>query len=138
MCSFLDKQDMAPLLPDNDGGVVDMVQASADIWLRSCTYTGEGDQAAEDVDLIVEGAISKAGNDTLYGIADRGPGNGLKQHVDGVGETATFWTDDSLHSLGMIAAWHGRAIGITTYAVDPEPTKDQLVPLIVKVIGQLP
>jgi len=137
VCGLLGYGDVATVLPNADRATPDQVQASADIWVRSCAY-GSPESTLAAVDLVLEGAISKAGNDLIVSVVDAGPGDGLKQHVDGVGETATYWADDDLHTLGLVSAWHGYGVGVTAYRVDPPPTKDQLVPLVVKVIGKLP
>jgi hypothetical protein len=137
VCSLLDTADMATLLSSNDGGIPDQVRADADIWLRTCTYTSAANPV-EQVDLVVEGAISQAGSDLIHEIVDAGPDGALIQHVDGVGETATYWADDAVSTLGLVSAWHGYAVGVTAYFVEPPPSKDKLVPLVVKVIGKLP
>jgi hypothetical protein len=137
VCGMLDHTDVATLLPNVDRAMPDQVQATADIWVRSCTYASP-DSALASVDLVLEGAISKAGSDLIHSVVAAGPGDGLTQHVDGVGETATYWANDDFDTLGLLSAWHGYAVGVTAYYVDPPPTKDQLVPLVVKVIGKLP
>lgn len=134
---MLDTADMATLLSSNDGGMPDQVRADPDIWLRTCTYTSD-EHPTQQVDLILEGAISQAGSDLIHKIVDEGPSGVLKEHVDGVGDTATYWADDGVSTLSLISAWHGYAVGVTTYAVEPPPSKDKLVPLVVKVIGKLP
>lgn len=136
VCGFLDAGDIATVLLDADRGQVSMVAANADLWLRSCTFTSQGDPR-QTFDLILEGAISRAGSELILAAVDD-PGSGLKQHVAGVGETATYWVHDDLSTLGLVSAWHDHAVGVTAYYVKPVPTKDQLVPLVVKVIGQLP
>lgn len=137
VCSLLDTADMATLLSSNDGGMLDQVRADADVWLRTCTYTSAANPV-QQVDLIVEGAISQAGSDLIYKIVDEGPEGALMQHVDGVGETATYWADDAVSTLGLVSAWHDYAVGVTAYFVEPPPSKDKLVPLVVKVMGKLP
>jgi hypothetical protein len=137
VCSLLAAVDLATLLASNDGGMPDRVQANADIWLRTCTYTSD-EQPSQQVDLVLEGAMSQAGSDLIHKIVGEGPGDALTEHVDGVGETATYWADDAVRTLGLISAWHDHAIGVTAYFVDPPPSKDKLVPLVVKVIGKLP
>jgi hypothetical protein len=137
VCSLLDTADAATLLSANDGGMPDQVRADADIWLRTCTYTSD-EHPVQQVDLVLEGAMSQAGSDLIHKIVGEGPDGALVQHVDGVGETATYWADDAVKTLGLISAWHGYAVGVTAYSVEPPPSKDKLVPLVVKVIGKLP
>lgn len=137
VCSLLDSTDVATVLTNPEPGAPDQVQASADLWVRSCTYRSR-DSALASVDLVLEGAISQAGNDLIHDVVDAGPGDGLKQHVAGVGETATYWADEDLTTLGLVSAWRSHAIAVTTYSVEPPPTKDQLVPLVIKVIGKIP
>jgi len=137
VCSLLDIADMATLLSSNDGGMPDQVRADADVWLRTCTYTSDANPV-QQVDLVVEGAMSQAGSDLIHEIVAEGPDGALVQHVDGVGETATYWANDGVSTLGLVAAWHDYAVGVTAYSVEPTPSKDKLVPLVVKVIGKLP
>jgi len=137
VCALLDTADMATLLSSNDGGMADQVRADPDLWLRTCTFTSS-DHPIQQADLVLEGAISQAGNDLIHKIVNEGPGGALTEHVDGVGETATYWADDGATTLGLVSAWHGYAIAVTAYFVDPPPSKDKLVPLVVKVIGKLP
>jgi hypothetical protein len=137
VCSMLASADLATLISTNDGGMPDQVQANADIWVRTCTYTSD-DHPIQQVDLLLEGAMSQAGSELIHRIVSDGPGGVLTEHVDGVGETATYWADDAVSTLGLISAWHDHAVGVTAYFVEPPPSKDKLVPLVVKVIGKLP
>lgn len=137
VCSLLDTADIATVLASNDGGMPDKVQANPDLWIRSCTYTSD-EYPIQQVDLVLEGAISQAGSDLIHQVVDDGPSGGLTEHVDGVGETATYFADDTVSTLGLVSAWHGYAVAVTAYFVEPPPSKDKLVPLVVKVIGKLP
>jgi hypothetical protein len=138
VCALVSLADVQAILADAQAGVVDpdLTQDSADGFVRACSFKSVGFPATK-IDLVVYGAKSQKGLDMIDLAVTKAPGNGTKTPVSGVGDKATFWTDDGINTLGLIAKKGDYGVDVTAYFVDPAPTQDQLSPLVKKALDAL-
>lgn len=131
VCSLLKGEEVAAVLPNNDGGTEGGSETLPNFWVRSCDYSGD----LQNVHLAVDGALNDDGSDFLkLGFDSMGAG-GTKEEISGVGEEAVFWNDGV--EVGVTAKAKGYLV-ILSALVEPTPTKAALTPLANKAIARLP
>jgi hypothetical protein len=129
-CSLLTGDEVASILPGNDGGKPAGQENTPNVWVRSCNYFAEDSL----VGLAIDGAYNSDGSDFLkMGFEAEGSG-GTKESIDGVGDEAIFWTDEI--ESGITAKAKGRLVTLRAL-IDPPPGKTALVPLANRAIGRL-
>ena len=133
VCPLLKGEEVAAVLPNNDGGRESGQENLPSLWVRSCSYVAWGELQA--VHLAIDGALNDDGADLLKDWYDSMGGSENREEISGVGDEAVFW-DDSLE-VGMIAKANGYLV-ILTATVEPPPTKAALAPLASKAISRLP
>lgn len=131
VCPLLKGEEVASILPGNDGGKEGGQEDLAQVWVRSCDYSTD----LSDVGLALAGAYNDDGSDFLKTGYDAAGAGGTKESISGVGDEATFWSDEI--ESGITAKAKGYLVTLSAL-VDPKPPKSALVPLINKAIARMP
>jgi len=133
VCALLTGAEVAPILPDNDGGKEGGEETTAEFWARGCDYSAQ--DHLHSVRLSVSGAFNDDGSDLLKLGFDAAGAGGAKEDVSGVGDEATFWGDSV--EAGVTARADGYLVSFSAL-LDPTPSKSVLVSLTNKAIARLP
>ncbi|HEX5102030.1 MAG TPA: hypothetical protein VFV94_21120 [Polyangiaceae bacterium] len=131
VCSLLKGEEVATVLPDNDGGKEGGQENMPTFWVRSCDYSAD----LHTVHLAVDGALDDDGSDFLKMGYDAMGAGGTKEEISGVGDEAVFWSDGV--EVGVTAKAKGYLV-ILSALVEPTPAKAALTPLANKAIARLP
>jgi hypothetical protein len=136
VCSLLTTADVAGAIMAPGPGMVEQTPPdSADFWSRICQWHENDDPLGLDIELVLEGALSEDG---LIGIQVAAASLGdQREEVSGVGDHAAYWLDTQQGTAGFVALRGSLMVDMTAYFFDPPPTKAQLQPLLVKVLGEL-
>jgi hypothetical protein len=134
VCALLTQTDVRTILPSAGPGKAAAPVDTPDLWVRLCTWTAGG---IPSVDLVVHGALTEAGRQQLAILATVGPGDGTKTPVSGLGDSAVFWEDADINTLGLTALRGNYSVDVTAYFLERAPTQAQLIPLVRKAFDGL-
>jgi len=124
--------DVQTLLPNASGSGGDgMPTVYEQAWAITCTWPGAGAY----VTLSIEGLVTEAANESVdtgsYGGDEREP-------VSNLGEQAEYFGSSVFDETGVDAKSRSFLVAVTTTHVSPPPSKDTFIPLVRKVLTQLP
>lgn len=135
VCGLLTTEDVATAIAAPGPGAVVLLPTTADTWARICEWYENDDELMPNIELVLQGALTDNGRIGLEAAFDAL--GDQREDVAGIGERAVYWVDTQYGTLGLYAMDGGRLVGMTSYFVEPPPTKEALALLVSKALGQL-
>jgi hypothetical protein len=139
-CALLTAADVATLLPNAQPGRAGRDINSQDAFIRNCSWESPGsytsNQLLPTVSLAVEGATTPDGQNSVIvpPAIDRG---GTREELSGVGDEAAYFDSEVLGTIGVVANYGNYVVELDADDFPMPPSKDAIVALVKKVIGEL-